>query len=89
MQLSRVQYLPVAPILGAAGFSSPMLLPVPADTTQLSWSSLTNATGLVAGVTTLGDDLSLLYRQNQIAGSASAAILTWTWTWTCTAFAPV
>ena len=41
---------------------------------------------LVAGVTTLGDELSLVYRQDQIAASAFAAMLTWTWNGA--AFAP-
>jgi hypothetical protein len=41
---------------------------------------------LVAGETELGQELSLLYRQDQIAGSAYASMLTWTWNGT--AFAP-
>jgi hypothetical protein len=37
----------------------------------------TNTTGLVAGVTLLGDELSLLYRHDQIASSALAAMLSY------------
>jgi hypothetical protein len=39
---------------------------------------LANTTGLVAGVIMPGDELSLLYRQDQIAASAFAAMLEWT-----------
>ncbi len=42
--------------------------------------------GFVAGTTQLGDELSLLYRQDQIAGSVFAAMLTWKWNGTV--FAP-
>ncbi|MBV9016444.1 MAG: IPT/TIG domain-containing protein [Alphaproteobacteria bacterium] len=86
VQLSQVEYVPIAPFFEEAGFYSASPLPVPANTNQRSWAWLTNTTGLVAGVTKLGDELSLLYRQDQIAASAFAAMLTWTWNGT--AFAP-
>ena len=86
IQLSQVQFVPIASILAAAGFYSPSPLPVPVNSTQSAWTRLTNTTGLVAGVTMLGDELSLLYRQDQIASSAFAAMLEWTWNGT--AFAP-
>ncbi|MGO9931209.1 MAG: IPT/TIG domain-containing protein [Steroidobacteraceae bacterium] len=79
VQLNQVQFVPLAPILAAAGYYSAAPFPVPANSSQTSWAWLTNTTGLVAGVTMLGDELSLLYRQDQIAGSAFAAMLTWTW----------
>jgi hypothetical protein len=78
-QLNDVQFVPLAPILAAAGYYSASPFPLPANTTQTSWTWLTNTTGLVAGVTLLGDELSLLYRQDQIAASAFGAMLTWTW----------
>ena len=65
-----------------SGFS----VPVPANSTDLSSARLANTTGLVAGVTQLGDELSLLYRQDQINNSVFASMLTWTWNGT--AFAP-
>jgi len=77
--LSQVSFMPIAQILGAAGFYSPSPFPVPPNSTVTSWATLTNVTGLVAGETELGDELSLLYRQDQIAGSAFASMLTWTW----------
>jgi hypothetical protein len=79
VQLSQVSFVPIAPILATAGFYSPSPFPVPANSTVTNWAWLTNVTGLVAGQTELGDELSLLYRQDQIAGSAFAAMLTWTW----------
>jgi hypothetical protein len=79
VQLDNVEYVPLAAILATAGFYSPSPLPVPANSAQTAWTMLANITGLVAGGTTLGEELSLLYRQDQIAASAFAAMLTWTW----------
>jgi hypothetical protein len=79
IQLSQYQSVPIAPILAAAGFYSASPFPVPLNTTNLSWTSLYNVTGLIAGQTRLEDELSLLYRQDQIANSALAAMLNWTW----------
>jgi len=84
--LSNVSFVPIAPILGAAGFYSSSPFPVPPNSTVNNWAWLTNITGLVVGETELGHELSLLYRQDQIAGSAYASMLTWTWN--STAFAP-
>ena len=86
IQLSQYQSVPIAPILAAAGFYSASPFPVPPNTTSLSWASLYNTTGLIAGQTRLEDELSLLYRQDQIASSALAAMLNWTWNGS--AFAP-
>lgn len=84
--LPPLSFVPIGPVMATAGFYSPSPFPVPATSNTTSWAWLTNVTGLVAGETELGDELSLLYRQDQIAGSAFAAILTWTWNGT--AFAP-
>jgi hypothetical protein len=78
-QLVEASFLPLAPILAAAGYYSASPLPVPASNTSLGWTLLTNTMGLVAGSTLLGDELSLLYNQSQIAGSVFAAMLQWTW----------
>jgi hypothetical protein len=86
IQLSQVSYVPIGPIFAAAGFYSPSPLPIPANSTSTAWTVLTNTTGLITGVTMLGDELSLLYRQDQIAASAFAAMLEWTWNGTT--FAP-
>ncbi len=79
VQLNQVEFVPIGPIFAAAGFYLPSPLPVPANSTQTGWNRLTNTTGLVTGATMLGDELSLLYRQDQIAASAFAAMLQWTW----------
>ncbi len=84
--VTQVSVVPIAPILAAAGYYSSAPFPVPANSTVTSWAQLVNTTGLVAGQTELGDELSLLYRQDQIAGSVFAAMLTWKWNGA--AFAP-
>lgn len=78
-QLNQVEFVPIASILAAAGFYPPSPFPVPANSGQTAWASLSNTTGLVAGTTRLADELSLLYREDQIAASAFAAMLAWTW----------
>jgi IPT/TIG domain-containing protein len=77
--LSQVEFVPITPVLAAAGYYSASPFPVPASTAQTAWATFTNTTGLVSGVTKLGDELNLLYRQDLIAGSAFAAMLNWTW----------
>jgi hypothetical protein len=85
--LDQASFVPIAPILGAAGFYSPSPVPVPPNNTVLTWTQLTNTTGLVAGSTELGDELSLLYRQDQIVNSVFASMLGWTWNGTAFASA--
>jgi len=84
--VTQIALVPLAPIFAAAGYYSPAPFPVPANSTVTTWAQLVNTTGLVAGQTELGDELSLLYRQDQISGSVFAAMLTWKWNGT--AFAP-
>lgn len=80
------QLIPVAPILASAGFYPADPLAEPGNNSEHEWSRLTNVTGLIAGVTQLGDELSLLYDQATIGGSVFANRLHWTWNGT--AFAP-
>lgn len=73
-------FVAVAPQLALAGFY-PIATPVPMPTTlaSVSWSTFRNITGLVAGVTTLGDELSLVYSPAEVLASAFAARLSWVW----------
>lgn len=73
------QLVPVAPLLASAGFYPAEPLPQPANNTEHAWSRFTNVTGLVAGTTRLGDELSLLYDQATIGTSGFASRLHWTW----------
>jgi hypothetical protein len=79
VQLSQVEYIPITHVMAAAGYYSASPFPVPTSSVSTTWATLTNTTGLVSGVTKLGDELNLLYRQDAIAGSAFAAMLNWTW----------
>lgn len=77
---AAARYLEVAPVMQAAGWQHPQ--PLVAPTTQAARGSLVhfvNVTGLVAGETTLGDELALLYPPAAIARSAFAALTPWTW----------
>ncbi len=78
-QLSTSPYILIAPTLAAAGYYPLFPMPVPANSTIHTWAWLTNTTGLVAGTTELGDELSMLYPQSQIASSVFASMLSWTW----------
>jgi IPT/TIG domain len=79
VQLTHASLVPLGPILANAGFCPATPLPLPADSTQTAWARFTNITGLVAGVTRLGDELSLLYSAETIASSVFAAVVDWVW----------
>lgn len=67
------RYLEVAPVLAAAGWNHPQPLQAPVSlATRGSLATFVNFTGLVAGETTLGDELALLYPPAAIARSALA-----------------
>lgn len=72
-------YLPLAPLLNAAGWyqpapGAPISLAQPG-----SWAHWTNVTGLVAGVTKYGDELSLLYTPVEITASSLRDRMHWVW----------
>jgi len=68
----------IAPLLANAGFY-PSSTAIPTALTPAPWAHFTNITGLVAGVTKLGDELSLLYSWNSITNSVFASELSWVW----------
>jgi hypothetical protein len=72
-------YVTLAPALAVAGFYAGSPPPQPASNKDRAWATLTNITGLVAGVTKLGDELRLLYSADQIASSSLSGQLTWVW----------
>jgi hypothetical protein len=77
---AAARFLEVAPVMQAAGWIHPQ--PLVAPTTQTQRGSLVrfvNLTGLVAGETTLGDELALLYPPAEIARSAFASLTGFLW----------
>ena len=77
--LTNAPLLPLGPVLAGAGFYPAAPLPLPANSTQTAWARFTNITGLVAGATRLGDELSLLYSAETISDSVFASVLDWVW----------
>ncbi len=77
--LNNASFVLLAPILATAGFYPATPLPVPANNAQTAWAKLTNVTGLIAGTTHLGDELSLLYNAQTIANSVFASMLGTVW----------
>ena len=74
------RYLEVAPLMQAAGWIHPMPLAAPATLAERgTLVRFVNLTGLVAGETTLGDELELLYPPAAIARSAFAALTGRVW----------
>jgi hypothetical protein len=74
------RYVEVAPALSSAGWNHPS--PVELPTSLGSRGTLVrfvNTTGLIAGETTLGDELALLYTPAAIARSALSAARGWVW----------
>ncbi|WP_372784504.1 IPT/TIG domain-containing protein [Phenylobacterium sp.] len=77
--LAAASFVPLAPVLGAAGFYQASPPPQPANATDLAWATFGNVTGLVAGETLLGDELTLLHRPDAIAASVFASLLNAVW----------
>jgi IPT/TIG domain len=77
--VTQARLVPLGPALAAAGFYPVSPLPIPANSTETGWATFTNVTGLVAGSTRLGDELSLLYSPETIASSTFASIMDWVW----------
>ncbi|HOT97758.1 MAG TPA: hypothetical protein PLG50_00440 [bacterium] len=73
------KFVPIASALALAGFYPSTPLPQPTSLLATEWTRLTNCTGLVAGRTRLGDELSLLHNPLEIATSAFAPMLDWIW----------
>jgi hypothetical protein len=74
------RYLDVAPLLSAAGWNHPTPLALPTTlTTRGTLVRFINLTGLIAGETTLGDELHLLYTPAAVARSAFAALTGMVW----------
>ena len=72
-------FVAVAPALAVAGFYPASPLPQPTNNESVDWATFRNVTGLVIGVTTLGDELSLIYSPTDILASGFAPRLGWTW----------
>lgn len=74
------RYLDVAPLMQAAGWIHPEPPALPASRTDRgTLVRFVNLTGLVAGETTLGSELALLYTPAAIGRSAFAPLLAWRW----------
>jgi IPT/TIG domain len=79
VSLTGASFVPLAPILATAGFYPASPLPLPNNSTQIAWATFTNISGLTAGVSRLGDELSLLYNAETISSSSLAAVIDWVW----------
>lgn len=73
-------FVELSPILAAAGWAqaTPLAPPVSSTVTQ-GWNRWTNVTGLVAGQTTFGEELRLLYSAGQISASSVRERQDWVW----------
>lgn len=73
-------FAPLAPLLNAAGWyqATPLAAPTSLGNPG-TWHRWTNTTGLVAGVSTIGDELRLLYGAGQISASSIRERLDWVW----------
>lgn len=69
----------IEPILAGAGFHRPTPAPVPTSGIDPAWARFENRTGLVAGLTTFGDELGMLYDPAAIAASLFNNRLGWVW----------
>lgn len=73
-------FVPLDPVLGVAGWTRPSTATAPVTSTDTKgWNVWVNLTGLVAGVSTVGAELSLLYSPGQVAASSVRDYQTWVW----------
>jgi hypothetical protein len=79
VSLTNAALVPIGPIMANAGFYPATPLLTPANNTETAWARLQNITGLVAGSTLLGDELSLLHRADALAASVFATMMNWVW----------
>jgi IPT/TIG domain len=86
ISLTGASLVMVAPLLASAGFYPASPFPAPTTPTDSAWARLTNITGLVAGTTSYGDELALLYPPSVISASALAPAMGYVWNGTM--FAP-
>jgi hypothetical protein len=77
--VAATSLIAIEPLLASAGFQRPTPAPVPASGIDPAWARFENRTGLVAGLTTLGDELELLYEPAKIAASVFYNRLSWVW----------
>jgi len=77
--LAAASFVPLGPVLGAAGFYQASPPPQPANSLDTAWATFSNITGLVAGDTLLGDELLLLHQPSAIAASVFASLLNAVW----------
>jgi len=78
--MAAAGFVLLAPVLAAAGFYPASPLPQPSSNKPGSgWNHYTNVTGLVTGVTKLGDELSLLYTPSAVNGSVFGTLQSWLW----------
>lgn len=77
--VKQAKLLAIEPYLASAGFHPASPVPMPLTLACTSWARLSNVSGLVRDVTTLGDELSLLYGWKDIGGSVLSDMLDWVW----------
>jgi hypothetical protein len=73
------QFIPIAPWLAGAGFYPATPPAQPSNGSDAAWSRFSNITGLIAGTTTLDEELRMLHPAAVIAGSVFADRLLWVW----------
>jgi hypothetical protein len=72
----------VGPIVSAAGFNLASDAPRPSQRFDLSWGTMTNLSGLLPGVTRLGEELANVWSSREISRSALSGSLDHVWSGT-------
>jgi hypothetical protein len=72
-------FVSLPPVMATAGFYPSDPPPQPANDSDFRWARFTNITGLVPGLTRLGDELALLYSMSAVGTSVFADRQHWVW----------
>lgn len=77
--VAAAPFVPLASVVGLAGFTGVAAPPAPASRFDLRWARLVATGGLLPGVSRLGDELRTVWTAREIARSAFARRLEDTW----------
>jgi hypothetical protein len=79
VDLGAVRLLPLDSVLSAAGWLATPAPTMPASRSDISWARLVNVSGLLPGVTQLGEELRLVWDTSALDDTPFAAKLDWVW----------
>ena len=79
VNLGLIRLLPLRAVLAAAGWNTTPVGALPTGPADLGWTRMVNISGLLPGVSRLGDELDLVRYPGEVDGTPFAAKVDWVW----------